>query len=401
MSQLLVDDIVDKDGCNSVGFSKGINVSASSTITGNLNVTGVLTYEDVTNVDSVGVITAQGGIKIGAAGVGGTIAANGDTTLAGVVTATSFSGDGSALTGLANTDFINATQLNVIGVATATTFVGNLTGDPTGTVQTAAQPNITSVGTLTNLVATASSVTGISSVGLAITMYGSSGIVSATSFYGDGANLSNVPGGIGGMVVLTSGTGATWSIPAGVTTIKVICTGGGGGATGPTNPPGDEGSGGAGGSGGTSIHYYDVSGGGTATYTIGAGGAAHGNTGSAGNGGDSTFAYGGTTITGGGGTGGTASSGAGGAGGTASGGTLNLPGNGGEGGIKISIGQGVVNPQGGASYWGAGVGRGIRQGQGSDTGTDGAANTGAGGNASTNNSNDGGAGGSGIIVIEY
>ena len=100
MSQLLVDDIVDKDGGNSVGFSKGINVSASSTITGNLNVTGVLTYEDVTNVDSVGVITARSGIKLGAAGVGGTIRANGDTTLVGVVTASEFVGGGSGLTGL-------------------------------------------------------------------------------------------------------------------------------------------------------------------------------------------------------------------------------------------------------------------------------------------------------------
>ena len=77
MSQLFVDDVVSKEGTNSVGFSKGVNVSASSTITGNLNVSGVLTYEDVTNVDSVGIVTARGGIKIGAAGIGGTIAANG------------------------------------------------------------------------------------------------------------------------------------------------------------------------------------------------------------------------------------------------------------------------------------------------------------------------------------
>ena len=39
----------------------------------------------------------------------------------------------------------------ISGVVTATTFVGNLTGNPTGTLQTAAQPNITSVGTLTAL----------------------------------------------------------------------------------------------------------------------------------------------------------------------------------------------------------------------------------------------------------
>ena len=172
MSQLFVDDVVSKEGTNSVGFSKGISVSVASTFSGDVSIGGTLTYEDVTNVDVVGLITARGGIKLGAAGIGGTFNANGDTTLAGVVT--------------------------------ATTFVGNLTGDPTGTVQTAAQPNITSVGTLTNLVATASSVTGISSVGLAITMYGSSGIVSATAFYGDGSQLEGVSASGGGDIDITS-----------------------------------------------------------------------------------------------------------------------------------------------------------------------------------------------------
>ena len=62
--------------------------------------TGVLTYEDVTNVDSIGLVTARSGIQFGAAGIGGTIRANGDTTLAGVVTATKYYGDGSELTGV-------------------------------------------------------------------------------------------------------------------------------------------------------------------------------------------------------------------------------------------------------------------------------------------------------------
>ena len=38
----------------------GINVSGVSTIGGNLNVGGVLTHEDVTNIDSLGIITASG-----------------------------------------------------------------------------------------------------------------------------------------------------------------------------------------------------------------------------------------------------------------------------------------------------------------------------------------------------
>ena len=37
--------------------------AASATITGNLGVGGTLTYEDVTNIDSVGVITARAGIN--------------------------------------------------------------------------------------------------------------------------------------------------------------------------------------------------------------------------------------------------------------------------------------------------------------------------------------------------
>jgi len=63
-------------------------------IGGNLSVGGTITYEDVTNQDVVGLSTFRSGIEFGVAGVGGTISANGNTTLAGIVTATTgFSGD--------------------------------------------------------------------------------------------------------------------------------------------------------------------------------------------------------------------------------------------------------------------------------------------------------------------
>ena len=62
--------------------------------------TGVLTYDDVTNVDSVGVVTARGGFEIGASGVGGTITAAGAAEFAGIVTASEFHGDASNLTNL-------------------------------------------------------------------------------------------------------------------------------------------------------------------------------------------------------------------------------------------------------------------------------------------------------------
>ena len=64
-------------------FPNGLT-GTTGTFSGNLNVAGVLTYEDVKNVDSLGVGTFRDGLRV-----------------VGTCTATSFVGDGSALTGLA------------------------------------------------------------------------------------------------------------------------------------------------------------------------------------------------------------------------------------------------------------------------------------------------------------
>ena len=44
-------------------------VGAAATFTGNVSVGGTLTYEDVTNVDSVGIVTARAGVRVNAGGV--------------------------------------------------------------------------------------------------------------------------------------------------------------------------------------------------------------------------------------------------------------------------------------------------------------------------------------------
>ena len=80
---------------------------------GDVSIGGTLTYEDVTNIDVVGLATYRSGAEFGVAGVGGTIRANGDTTLVGVVTAGSFSGP---LTGKVTGD------LNSTGFSTVTNF---------------------------------------------------------------------------------------------------------------------------------------------------------------------------------------------------------------------------------------------------------------------------------------
>ena len=115
MSQLFVDNIKNRTGgaigAPSGAVVTGVITATTANVTGNMTVGGVLTYEDVTNIDSVGVITARSGIEFGASGVGGTITAAGQAefvgivtalgvNVSGVVTATSFKGDGSALTGV-------------------------------------------------------------------------------------------------------------------------------------------------------------------------------------------------------------------------------------------------------------------------------------------------------------
>ena len=47
---------------SNTNFAAGIDVTGNATVSGNLSVGGVLSYEDVTNVDSVGIVTARDGV---------------------------------------------------------------------------------------------------------------------------------------------------------------------------------------------------------------------------------------------------------------------------------------------------------------------------------------------------
>ena len=88
------------------------NVTGDLTVTGNVGVGGTLTYEDVTNIDSVGIITARTDVLVGS-----TIKLGASS---GIITATSFRGDASQMTGAGlGTDG----SANTSGIVTASSFV--------------------------------------------------------------------------------------------------------------------------------------------------------------------------------------------------------------------------------------------------------------------------------------
>ena len=171
------------------------HINATGIITAqNLNLTGVLTYEDVTNVDSIGVITARKGI-----------------VSSGVVTATAFHGDGSQLTGIdatalkdsggnvkiqaqasgaVHTGFSTMQNLRVTGIATFGTSSTVINGDQ----------NTINVGTALTLGHTQGlqfHTQNLHSAGFEINNINASGIITAAQFSGDGSNLENLPAGLG------------------------------------------------------------------------------------------------------------------------------------------------------------------------------------------------------------
>ena len=198
MSKLIVDQITSRDNAalsvvDNVlvtgvttfhGSHQGINVTSgvtTSSISGNITGTactftdgtfsGTLTYEDVTNVDSVGLITARKGMVV--SGVSTFLGSQEGINVSGVST---FSG--------------SQQGINVISGVTTSSISGNITGTA-ATVGSA----VTITGSGIDIHA-----------GAGITA-GSIGKASFTTLYGDGSNLT----GIAATDNIITGTAATFN----------------------------------------------------------------------------------------------------------------------------------------------------------------------------------------------
>ena len=187
-----------------------VSAASSQTLSGDLNVTGKL-YGGTVDTDSlnIGVGTFVSAVHVGTAI---TVDAAGNLNTVGIVTASSFSGDGSSLTGVANTDY-------VVSIATTT---GNLTVSAAATIGGAVNIDATTDST--------SSSTGAlivdGGLGVAKNVYIGAGLsVAGTLTYEDVTNVDSVglitaKSGVnvsGGQV--TIGTGITMGI-AGVATFS-------------------------------------------------------------------------------------------------------------------------------------------------------------------------------------
>ena len=101
----------------------GLN-AATGTFSGNVTVGGVLTYEDVTNVDSIGIVTARAGVLVGS---GITLSKDGDVFATGITSSTKV--HVGVDTGVYGEDLVVTGDARVTGILTIGT--GSIVLDPT------------------------------------------------------------------------------------------------------------------------------------------------------------------------------------------------------------------------------------------------------------------------------
>lgn len=145
--------------------TESIVVSGIATFQSNVSIAGTLTYEDVTNIDSVGLITARTGVRVLAGGVvvTGVSTFNDDikgdtaTNISGInsVTATSFYGDGSQLSGVVSGIELEqagssvGTSITAINFASGATLTSASGGISTVTISAGVATNAYSGGMVT------------------------------------------------------------------------------------------------------------------------------------------------------------------------------------------------------------------------------------------------------------
>ena len=213
MSEIRVNKVIDEAGTGAVELTQGatlpsgktlsgaggLNITGVSTFTGNLTVGGQLTYEDVTNVDALGIITARSGINV----------TGGNTTIKGAVetvNAGAYAGGILTLDTATGTVFSHDLQSGAIGIVSITNFP--VTANTFHTVTLLLQQ-------------------------------GSAGTANTTALTGIGTNITLTPSGVSGFTTAAlAGSGTTVTISSTAEDVDIVSLGihyNGGGTGTPAN----------------------------------------------------------------------------------------------------------------------------------------------------------------------
>ena len=194
-------------------FASAIS-GTTANFSGNVTVGGVLTYEDVKNVDSLGIITARSGVDVDDfLDVGSNIKLGN----AGVITATTFKGDGDFV----ELDVDGHTNLDNVSIAGVSTFTGAI--DLNADLDVDGHTNLDNAsiaGVATATLFSGASEVGIQSggvqIGAGITQLNFVGTGNTFAVNGTTVDIS-IQGGGG------TGAGGTWSTyTAGIATSKSV-----------------------------------------------------------------------------------------------------------------------------------------------------------------------------------
>ena len=158
----------------------------AATFTGNVSIGGTLTYEDVTNIDAVGLITARSGINV----------TGGNTTIKGAVetvNAGSYAGGILTLDTATGTVFSHDLQSGAIGIVSITNFP--VTANTFHTVTLLLQQ-------------------------------GSAGTANTTALTGIGTNITLTPSGVSGFTTAAlAGSGTTVTISSTAEDVDIVSLG--------------------------------------------------------------------------------------------------------------------------------------------------------------------------------
>ena len=129
-----LDEVLSEGNTSSTGMSVGFITATAATFTGNVTVGGTITYEDVTNVDSLGLGTFRSGVEVFAGTATTALIVEGDTRITGILTV------GSASVTIDGDN--NTISTGIVTITNSSVIIGDNVSIDTGASGINSAPNV-------------------------------------------------------------------------------------------------------------------------------------------------------------------------------------------------------------------------------------------------------------------